>query len=256
MASERAKELAERQKAEAKALKEAKKNSTDPKDWGTIRQMRETVKMTVQADPPAKWWLIAALAAPIVVALVAAAIMHTLYYWIYLPLLGILVGLTLAMVALNILSRRALYKRYEGQAGAAQVVLEQLNKKKWTSTPAITANRQQDCVHRTVGPAGIVLVGDGDPQRVRELLTAERKRHEQIAFDVPVTTLSVGKGEGQIPLPKALNAIKKLPRKASDAQITELASRIKALDNVRGRVPLPKGPLPNMKGARKAMRGR
>ena len=42
MASERAKELAAKQKAELKALKEAKKNSTNPADWGRWRQLRET----------------------------------------------------------------------------------------------------------------------------------------------------------------------------------------------------------------------
>jgi len=253
MASERAKELAARQKAEAKALKEAKRHSNDPKDWGTVRQMRETVKMTVQADPTAKVWLLAALIVPILAGVVVAIITRG---WIYWPILGILVGLSLSMLALNWLARRSVYKKYEGQAGAAQVALEQLNKKKWTSTPAIAVNRQQDCVHRVVGPAGIVLVGDGDDQRVQALLATERKRHEQIAYDAPVTCLSVGKGENQIALNKVASAIRKLPAKVSEQEIGQLTSRIKALDNIKGRVPLPRGPLPNMKGAHKAMKGR
>jgi len=253
MASERAKELAERQKAEAKALKEAKKKSTDPKDWGTWRQLTETVKITVKEDPSSKWWLIAAVILPVL-----AGVGYALFtnQWIYGPLMGLLIGLTLAMLALNFLSRRALYKKYDGQPGAAQVALGELNKKKWTSTPQITGTKQQDTVHRVVGPAGIVLIGDGDPGRVKALLANERKRHEQIAYDVPVTTLSVGNGEGQIPLSKAASAIKKLPQKTSPAEISQLDARIKALDNIRGKVPVPRGPLPSMRGARKALRGR
>jgi len=253
MASEREKEFAERQKAEAKALKEAKKNSTDPKDWSTWRQMRETVKMTVQIDPSAKWWLIAAFLVPTVIGVVVGLLTG---HWIYATLLGIMIGLTVAMWALNILAKRSMYKKYDGQPGAAQVVFGELNKKTWTSTPQIAGTRQQDTVHRVVGPAGIVLVGDGEPQRVKALLATEKKRHEQIAFDVPVTTLSVGSGDGQVALNKAAAAIKKLPKKASKTQIEQLGARLKALDNIRGKVPVPRGPLPNMKGAHKALKGR
>ena len=253
MASDRAKEVAERQKAEAKALREAKKKSNDPKDWGTIRQLRETIKVTVQMDPKSKWWMLGALLGPVVIGAVVGILTK---HWIYSPLLGLMIGLTLAMLALLKLSKDAMYKKYEGQPGAAQVALGTLDKKKWTHTPAIAINRQQDCVHRVLGPAGIVLVGDGDQTRVKALLTTERKRHEQVAYDVPVSTISVGSGDEQVRLPKAADAIKKLPKPLSKAQIAQLETRIKALDNVRGRVPLPKGPLPNIKGAHKAMRGR
>ena len=253
MASERAKEVAERQKAEAKALKEAKKNSTDPKDWGTIRQLRETIKMVVQITPAAKWWLLGAVIGPLLIGVVVGLITGR---WIYMPIFGLLVGLTAAMLLLTRLAKTSMYKKFAGQPGAAQVALGLLNKKKWTITPAITATRQQDCVHRVIGPAGIVLVGDGDEQRVKALLTTERKRHEQLGYDVPVSIVSVGDGENQVKLNKACDVIKKLPKKLSSEQVGQLESRLKALDNIRGRVPLPRGPLPNMKGARKAMRGR
>jgi len=255
MASDRAKEVAARQKAEAKALKEAKKNSDDPKDWGMVKQLRETVKMTIKTSPSSKWWLIAALLGPIVIFVAIGLIMGPLLSIIYFTVLGILLGITAAMGALLKLSRDAMFKKYDGQPGAAQVALDMLDKKKWTVTPAIAVTRQQDSVHRVVGPAGIVLVGDGDEQRVKGLLATERKRHEQVAYDVPVNILSVGNGAGQIPLRKANGAVKRLPKKLSKAARGQLDSRIKALENVRGRVPLPKGPLPNLKGVHKAMRG-
>jgi len=253
MAADRAKEVAERQKAEAKALREAKKNSDDPKDWGTIRQVRETIKMTVTQDPKAKWWLLIALIAPIIVGVIVGIILKSYIYW---PILGILAGMSAGMVALLQLSKSAMYKKYDGQPGGAQVALGMLDKKKWTTNVAFSVTRQQDAVHRVIGPAGIVLVGDGDEQRVKNLLATERKRHEQVVYDVPVTTISVGNGHSQVPLRKAAAAIKKLPHVLTKADRAQLDKRIKALDNVRGMVPLPKGPLPNMKGAHKAMRGR
>jgi len=258
MASDRAKEVAERQKAEAKALREKKKHSDDPKDWGTVKQVRETLKMTVKTDPTSKWWMLGALIIPILIGVGGGLIFShaSLGQTLYWSFFGLLTGLTLAMVALLQLSKRAMYKKYEGQPGGSQVALGMLDKKKWTiPTMPVAVTKQQDMVMRLIGPAGIVLVGDGDEQRVKGLLATERKRHEQLAYDVPVNTLSVGTGKNQLPLSKTASAIKKLPKKLSKADRVQLDKRIKALDNVRSPVPLPKGPMPSMRGAHKAMRG-
>ena len=51
MASERAKELAAKQKAQRKAEKLRKKNSDNPKDWGRMRQFSEVYKQTRKVDP-------------------------------------------------------------------------------------------------------------------------------------------------------------------------------------------------------------
>ena len=37
----------------------------------------------------------------------------------------------------------------------------------WKADPAIGFTKQQDVVHRVVGPPGIVLVGEGNPSRLR-----------------------------------------------------------------------------------------
>lgn len=131
-----------------------------------------------------------------------------------------------------------------------------LDAKKFSYTPAITFNRQQDMVHRVVGAPGIVLVGDGDPNRLRPLLVQEKKRHEQVLYGVPVNTIQIGDGEGQVPLKEVAKNIQKMPKKLDNVQIAEAESRMKALDSVRQRLPLPKGPMPNARGSRRAMRGR
>jgi len=57
-----------------------------------------------------------------------------------------------------------------------------------------------DVVHRAVGRAGVVLVGEGSPNRLPGLLAAEKKRVARVAFDVPIQDYQVGDGPGQIPL--------------------------------------------------------
>ena len=131
-----------------------------------------------------------------------------------------------------------------------------LDKKKWVYTAAITATRQLDVVHRAVGPAGIVLVGEGSPARLKTLLGAEAKKHEQVAYGVPVTTVVMGDGAGQVPLDKLADHLKKLPKSLQPIQVTEVRQRLRALDAVRPKAPLPRGPLPQAKGVNRAMRGR
>ena len=55
MASEKAKALAAKQKAELQAEKLRRKNSTDPADWGRIRQIKEAYKATAKVDKPLPW---------------------------------------------------------------------------------------------------------------------------------------------------------------------------------------------------------
>jgi hypothetical protein len=178
---------------------------------------------------------------------------------ISLIILGIMVGLLLAMLLLVQRTKAATYKRYAGQAGSAEVALAMLPKK-WISTPAIAANRQLDAVHRTLGPGGLVLIGEGEPGRLRALLTSEVRKHEKVAYGVKVTTIMMGNGKNQVPLEKLADHIRKLPKVLEPNQVTEIKSRLNALDKVRPQIPVPKGPMPTnprqVRGAKQAMRGR
>lgn len=253
MASEKAKELAAKQKAEIKAAKLAKKNSNDPRDWPWYRQLWQTYKVTAEVDKQLNPLLIGVFLGALAVLIVVGIFLPPWWMWV---LLGVLAGLTADLYILTWRAKKGTYARYAGQPGAAEVALSMLDKKKWSYTPAVTATRQLDVVHRAVGPAGIVLIAEGPAARVKNLLAGEVKKHEQVAYGVPVTTVLMGDAEGQVPLADLTAWIKKLPKKLSDAQIAEVKSRLRALDAVRPKVPLPRGPLPSMKGANKAMRGR
>jgi hypothetical protein len=88
------------------------------------------------------------------------------------------------------------------------------------------------------------------------MLEAEAKKHQSVRHGIPVTTIVVGQAANQVALDKLASRIKKLPKVVKAAELSEIKSRLQALDAARPRVPIPRGPLPNPKGARQALRGR
>nr|WP_300145582.1 DUF4191 domain-containing protein [Propionicimonas sp.] len=253
MASDKAKELAAKQKAEAKAAKLAKKNSTDPRDWPWYKQIWQTYKVTAEVDKRLNLLLAASFVGVLVLSVVVGVFAQPWWMWL---ILGVVGGLTAALWVLLDRAKKATFIRYAGQPGSAEVALSMLDKKKWFYEPAIAATKQLDVVHRAVGPGGIVLVGEGSVGRVKNLLASETRKHEQVAYGVVVTTIVMGDGEGQVPLAKLADTIKKLPKKLEASQVTDVKVRLRALDAVRPKVPMPRGPMPSMKGVNRAMRGR
>lgn len=253
MASEKAKELARKQKAEIKAAKLRKKNSTDPKDWGRIRQMVEAYKRTREIDSSVTWWMLGG--GLVGFALVAViGILLSIAWWAWVPL-GLLTGLLVAMWALTRKAQSAMYTRYKGQPGSAEVALQSLNKKKYSYEIAISATRDLDVVHRVVGPGGIILIAEGQPGRARKLMGTEAQRHAQVSYGTPITEIMLGDADNQVALDRLHKHIQRMPKVLAPYQITEIQARIKALGTKRG-MPVPKGPMPSPKGVNRALRGR
>jgi hypothetical protein len=248
-----AKAAAKQARVEAK---ERRKTSTNPADMGRFRQIAQAYKVTREFDPQLPWVLLAAFLLPVVVGVVVGLVWDHL---VYLIVMGVLVGLLLAMMMLVRRAKRATYKRYAGQTGSAEVALSMLPKQ-WVSTPVVAANRQRDVVHRTIGPGGLVLIGEGEAGRVRQLLQGEARKHERVAYGITVTTLVMGDAPNQVPLDKLADRIRKLPKVLQPNQVTDLKQRLRALDAVRPVVGMPKGPMPgdprHVRGARQATRGR
>ncbi|MDR2929951.1 MAG: DUF4191 domain-containing protein [Propionibacteriaceae bacterium] len=253
MASERAKKLEAEQKAAVKAEKLRKRNSNDPKDWGQLRQFFEAFKITREYDKALVWLMLGAFVVVVAIfVLVGVFLVNPWWMWL---IFGILFGLLAAMYVMSWRAKGAMFRRYADQPGAAEVGLNLLPKT-WVKNPVIAVDRHQNIVHRAVGPGGIVLVGEGQPGRVREMLATEEKRHLSIKYNVPVTLMVVGPADNQVPLNQLDKRIKKLPKVIKASQVTEITSRLKALDGARPRMPIPKGPMPTMRGARSALRGR
>jgi hypothetical protein len=169
---------------------------------------------------------------------------------------GLMCGLVAALVVFSRRAQSAVYNQMEGQLGAGAGALGLL-KRGWHVDNAIAFTKQQDVVHRVVGPPGIILVGEGTPGRLKGLMTSERRRHERVAVDTPVHEIVVGNGEGEVPLKRLARHIQKMKRQVQPAEITDILARLKAIDASRPAVPMPKGPVPtSMKGLRGNVRGR
>jgi hypothetical protein len=154
--------------------------------------------------------------------------------------LGVLLGLLAAMILFGRFAQSAQYATIAGQPGAAAAILQSM-RGNWTVTPAISANRNMDVVHRTVGRPGVILVGEGSPSRLPSLLAAEKKRVSRVAFDVPIYDIQVGDEPGQVPIRRLQRHIMKLPRNLKGPAVADLNYRLKALPQS---LQMPKGPLP------------
>ncbi|WP_031510114.1 DUF4191 domain-containing protein [Streptomyces megasporus] len=217
------------------ARKETTENSP-----GRLKQIALTYKMTRRVDKKVGFVIAG-------VGIVTFGVLLAIGFWIGHPIyLGIL-GFLLAFLAMAIIfgrrAERAAFSQMEGQPGAAAAVLENIGRG-WTVTPAVAVNRQQDVIHRAVGKAGIVLVGEGNSNRLRGLMASEKKRMARIVGSAPVHEVIVGTGEGQTELKKLRTKLLKLPRVLQGHEVTEVNDRLRALGDLMNNLPIPKGPMP------------
>ena len=226
----------------------------DPNKVGRIKQIRQSYTMTKKSDPKIGLillgvFLLAGLAGFAVTLLVFGNLIFPIVF-------GVLVGFLAVLIVFGRRAQSAAITQIEGKPGAAAAALGML-KRGWKTEPAIAVTKQQDVVTRVVGPPGIVLIGEGNPNRLRPLLTSERRKHERVASETPIHEVLVGHDPGQVPLAKLTRHVSKLKRAIKPAQMTDVLARIKALDANRSNIPMPKGPVPtSMKGMRGNLRGR
>ena len=216
-------------------------SAEDLQNSGRLKQIRMVAKLVNQQNKRALPITIGAAAAIIVIFVLIGLLTGGAAFLI--PV-GVLLGLLTAMVLFGRFAQRAQYSAIDGQLGAAAAVLQNM-RGDWTVTPAIAGNRTMDVVHRAVGRPGVVLVGEGVPARVTQLLAAERKKTERVAHGVPIHEFQVGNGEGQVPVRKLQRKVTTLPRTLRPTAVSDLNYRLKALQPT---MQMPKGPIP--KGVR------
>ena len=216
-------------------------SAEDLQNAGRLKQIRMVAKLVNQQDKKALPITIGSAVGIIVVFVLVG--LFTGLLAILTPV-GVLLGLMAAMILFGRFAQRAQYSAIDGQLGAAAAVLQSMPGD-WTVTPGVAGNRTMDVVHRAVGRAGVVLVGEGAPSRVAALIANERKRTERVAHGVPVHEFQVGTDEGQVPVSKLQRKVTTLPRALKPAAVSDLNYRLKALQPT---MQMPKGPLP--KGAR------
>jgi hypothetical protein len=217
---------------------------------GRIKQIGMVLSFTAKRDK---------LFIPLAAAAVAAAIAITAVMVVFWGPLFIAVGVMLILLAvlivLNLRANKAMLNEAEGQPGAAASIVENM-RGDFRVTPALASTTQFDFVHLVICRGGVVLLGEGNPARVRGLIAQERKRLSKVIGSADMRDFMVGQGEGEVPIRKLRVTLMKLPRTLAAKDVNALDKRLKALS---ARPQLPKGAIPkNMrppKGAFKAMRG-
>ena len=205
-----------------------------------IRQLIQAYKMTYARDRQLPLWMaLAFLGAAAVIFLITVLVGIALF--VAIPL-AVIFGVLALMLVFGRRAQKAAFGQVEGQPGAAGWVLGNM-RGDWRVTQGVQLNSQLDAVHRVLGRPGVVLVGEGQPHRVKPLLAQEKKRVARVVGDTPIYDVILGDDEGEVPIRRLNNHLVKLPRNLDQAQVNALEKRMAALGGTKA-APLPKGPMP------------
>jgi hypothetical protein len=217
---------------EAKAAKRAASKLRRQQIWQAFKTQRREDKGLIP-------WMLGAFLLPVLVVFAVSLIWGV--QWFTLP-----IGLALGLLgAVSIFGRRVqknVYGKAEGQPGAAGWALDTM-RGAWRVEQGVAGTTHLDAVHRVIGRPGIILVAEGAPHRVKNLLAQEKKRVARIAGSMPIYDIIVGNDEGQVPLDKLQRHMTKLPRNISTAEMDSIEKRLAALGSRAGQA-MPKGPMP------------
>jgi len=216
--------------------------------FGTrLKQIGQVFSFTAKQDK----WFVPLLAAAVLIPLAATVLLILLGFgWIYLPI-GIMVTLLAAVIVLNLRSNTAMMNAAEGQPGAAASLVENM-RGDWRVRPAAASTTQFDMVHVVIGRPGVILLAEGNPQRVRGLLGQEKKRLSKVIGNAPLYDYVIGPDEGQLPVKKLRSTMMRLPRNLTGKDVNSLDKRLGAL---MARPQMPKGAIPkNMRPSKGAFR--
>ncbi|WP_194819328.1 DUF4191 domain-containing protein [Nocardia sp. XZ_19_385] len=234
-------------KAAAKAARKQASKERRQQLWQAFQMQRKEDKWLLPL-------MIGALLGLTAIALVIGLL--TGLQWFLLPL-GILLGVLAAFIIFGRRVQKNVFAKAEGQAGAGAWVLDNLQGK-WRVKQGIAATTQLDAVHRVIGLPGVILVGEGNPQRLKSLIAQEKKRTARLIGDTPIYDVTIGNDEGQIALKDLQRWLTKLPRNIDTKRMDNIEGRLAALSARTGPA-LPKGPMPagaKMKGVQRTIRRR
>ena len=253
--------MATQDKAAAKAAKKEERAAKRAKSKATRGQLKQAFDIQRKRDK--------ALMPIMVACILGGGLLFFLlgmwwgWKWFWL-VMGLILGAVLAMFIFSRRLEKSMYEEVGDTPGAAGWTLENMRNTMgivWLTKTGVQANTHMDTVHRVVGNPGVVLVGEGDPKRLKPLMQKERKRVERLLAGVPVFEVYAGEGEGQVRTRDLQKHLLKLPKNYQKDEVYNLSAKLDAMDSrTRGGQPagLPGGPLPkqaqNMAGMNRKMR--
>jgi Domain of unknown function (DUF4191) len=212
-----------------------------------LKQIGQVFSFTAKQD---KWFiplLVTALLVPLALTVLAVLLG---FGWVWVPV-GVMVALLAGLIVLNLRSNAAMMNAAEGQPGAAASIIENM-RGDWRVRPAASSTTQFDMVHIVIGRPGVILLGEGQPQRVRGMLGQEKRRLSKVIGNAPLYDYMIGSGEGELSIRKLRTTVMKLPRNLTGKDVNALDKRLAAL---MSRPQMPKGAIPkNMRPSKGAFR--
>lgn len=237
-------------KAEAKATRKAQSKQRRAQVWQAFQMQRKE-------DSRLLPYMIGAFLL-VLAACVALGVYIGGFTMYLLIVFGIVLGLMVAFIIFSRRAQKSVYRKAEGQTGAAAWLLENM-RGKWRVTPGVGVNGHFDAVHRVIGRPGVIFVGEGSPARVKSLLAQEKKRTARLIGEIPIYDIVVGKDGDEVPLDKLERHLNRLPVNISVKQMDILESKLTALGTKAGAAAMPKGPLPpqaKMRGVNRTVKRR
>jgi len=230
-------------KANDTATKEAKKAAKQARKQASKErraQLWQAFQMQRKDDKRLIPYMVGVVVLAVAVAVAIGLLIDQL--WFTIPL-GIMVGLLGAFILFGRRVQKSVFTKAEGQPGAAGWALSNM-RGTWRIKQAIAGTTHLDAVHRVIGKPGVILVGEGNPNRVKGLLNQEKKRIARVVGNTPIYVVQVGNDEDEVPLSKLEKHLNKLPNNINAKQVDALEARLAALSTRKGGAALPKGPMP------------
>ena len=138
-------------KAEAKAASKAQSKQRRAQIWQAFQMQRKE-------DSRLLPYMIGAFL--LVLAVSVALGVYIGGFTMYLMIVfGIVLGLMVAFIVFSRRAQKSVYRKAEGQTGAAAWLLDNM-RGKWRVTPGVGVNGHFDAVHRVIGRPGVILVAD------------------------------------------------------------------------------------------------
>jgi hypothetical protein len=211
-----------------------------------LKQIGQVFTFTAKQD---KWFVPLLLAATLIPLALTAVVVILGLGLIYIPV-GVMVAFLGALIVLNLRSNAAMMNAAEGQPGAAASIVENM-RGDWRVRPAASSTTQFDMVHVVIGRPGVILLGEGQGQRVRSLIAQEKRRLSKVIGNAPLYDYMIGNGEGELSIRKLRTTVMKLPRNLTGKDVNALDKRLGAL---MARPQMPKGAIPKNMRPTKGMR--
>ncbi len=224
--------------------KKEKKPRDPNKAPGIFSQFKDGVDFLKKEDPKAvPLAIVVGVLVFVAMSVVGALISGFAYLGIILwCVLGLVTGYLSALLVISRKANSAVYVKFANEPGRVSIAVGTLTRRsyKGTNQPIAVNPRTKDMIFRVVGPAGVVLMGDGAATSTKAMLEEERRKVQRAVSGVTVHMFYCSEDEHGTPLKQMEKAVRRLKRTMNRAEIAAVQNRLSALDN-RSLLPIPKG---------------